>query len=296
MRRRSLDRPMADPVSPSLPFTGNAAPPEVPQAQRMYILGSDDRPQDSRVVAIAIHVRAEWRVQDREFTWPIALHEFCVMKNFYEGLGGSIRLVPGWAPGVPRYANLTQDDLKNEITRLKLKAVIPRLNAQPTMSFPQFFGADPSEQLARVHKTMKEQLEAWKALLPLLRKRVTNPPADEVMLESLAAELASASELEAIAYMADPSKRGIEDTFLPTVEPVQITVPVAMIDDEADDTDRALARLAAANVPKQAALELATLLESAGSVAKITDAALVKALGGTATKDLIAQVRAALAG
>lgn len=283
------------------PLTLTEFAPELPTSS-MIIVGEDDRPLDTRTVAITVAVRANFKIGDRDFSHHCMMHEYATMKRYYEGArGGSIELQPYWAPGVPRYRELTQDELKRELERMRRTYIIPRPGGQiPVLCFDEFFGAQPSEQLKRLHKAMREQLAAWNTLLVTARGRVDRDPRmSAAVRESLAYERMTPRELEAIAQMTDPSKQGLDDVVLPTVAmPGEgsgdgLDAQLAGADPNADARlDRALAALEAAGFGEKA-LPLIQLLESVGTAAKMTNDEITRVVGSAADAD---RIRLALTG
>ena len=285
----------------SLQLPSPPLPEEAPR-QGMYIIGSDDRPLDTRVVAVAIAVRADSKVGDREFSHTLNLHEAAVIRRFYESRGGSIVLSPYWPPGITRFRQLTQDELRRERDRMRTSFVIPRPVGQaPVLCFDEFFGAQPADQLRRLHAVMKEQLDAWNTLMVAARKRVTEDVRDPAVRDMLASERIQARELDEIANIADPSKRGLDEVELGeimlTATPAPGDAPllgnrVAPPQEADTDLDKALDAVTKAGFPSKA-LELVALLESKGKPDNMSDAEIAQITGNAGDAP---RIRAALKG
>jgi hypothetical protein len=287
-----------------------------------YMSGVDDRPADNRVVAISVGVRAEMKVGDRDFSGVMMLHELVVMRRFYEARGGgSIRLQPGWLPGLDRYRKLIRSDLMSEIQRLRTSMVVAKQpGTPPVMCFNEFFGQEPGEQLSRMHEVMRQQYEAWKALLAKCKTRLTgdltwiNPHTSKrealpaAVIESMACDLMTEREMDDIANIANPSMRTIDDLELAPIDepapaaPAAPTKSLAEIEaevaaDEGDkamaDLDALMARLTAAGAKENEVLPLASLLEAAKEPGRISDDDIILILGN---KGRLAAIRKAFKG
>jgi len=281
-----------------------AAPPS---KDKFYIAGSDDRPTDMRIVAVAVRVRAELKVGDRDFSCPLCLHEVATLRRFYEmRAGGSIRLVPGWLPNLPRTVPLTHDKLKSEAERMARTFIVPRIGQPPVMCFADFFGQSPSEQLIRLHTVMRQQFDAWNDLLKRAAPRLVKGSEDPAITEALIQDLITEKELDEIANLADPSRRGLDDIELAeiplpagaveTPKPVDLDAmkAAAEAEDKPDALEAVMDRLKAqAGASERQALETASLLEIAGSADKISDEDLARIAGG---KGRAAAFRKVLAG
>ncbi len=79
------------PMGPSfIPQQAKAGDPPV------HFASSDIRPTDKRIVAVTIGVRANLKQADRNFSCALCMHEIPVYKRFYELMGGSVDIEPGW--------------------------------------------------------------------------------------------------------------------------------------------------------------------------------------------------------
>lgn len=266
-----------------------------------YMSGVDDRPQDARIVAVAVRARCELKVGDREFSGCLCLHEIAVMRRFYEMRGGgSIRATPGWLPALSRHVPLVHDKLRMEAERMAKTFVVPRAGQPPIMCFAEFFGQAPSEQLTRLHAVMRQQYEAWSALLEKAKARLEKLPVDQNIAISMANDLITERELEELIAIADPSKKGMDEIELPEVEMAPETPAVSLESakaaadaDPGDDLDKRLTRLRDAGATEKQAFDIASLLEIVGDLDKISDQDIAKAAGGKAR---VEAYRAALRG
>lgn len=286
-----------------------------PGAAPIFIIGADDRPLDNRIVALSIGVRAELKVGDRQFSSPILLHEVVILRHYYEARAGSgqVRITGAWAPGVPRTRSLTHADLLAEVRRLSETFVVHRAGGQVIKTFELFFGAEPSEQIRRLHAVMREQYEAWNKLCAVAMGRL---PMDTAALhpeirKSMASELITEREMDQIALIADPSRRGLETIELDEIKPADIAptplaAPLSLealkaaaeadADAEAHSAGASRGeiiaeRLKASGLDEQRALAVGVLVEEFGD--DVSDEALVKAVG---SKQKAAQVRPLLKG
>jgi hypothetical protein len=292
-------------------FGPTMAPPRrdsVPaSAAPFFIIGADDKPLDERKVAATIAVRAEIKVGDRSFSCPVLLHEVVVLRHYYEARAGSgqVRITAAWVPALERTRMLTHADLVAEAQRMRETFIIPKPGGIVIKSFEMFFGAEPSAQLKRLHTVMREQYEAWNALFAKAKGRL---PADIVALhpkvqESHASELITDRELEEIALIADPSRRGLEQIQLAEIKPADIAAapeaPVASLSLEAIKAEAEASvpdtltpgeilvdKLLAKGLDETRALGVAALVEEFGD--RVTDADLLKVLG---SKTKVEQVK-----
>jgi hypothetical protein len=283
--------------------------PLPPGAAKFYMAGSDDRPTDTRTVGVAVRVRADLKIGDRDFSASLCMHEVAVLRRFYEmRAGGAIRLATGWQPALPRLVPLTHDKLKAEAERMARTFVVSRNGQPPVMCFADFFGQSPSEQLVRLHTVMKQQCEGWLDLMKRARGRMTTHHEDPVLVESMVQDLITEKELDELANLADPSRRGLDDIELGEIvlpgldsvltpannaDAVAAAKAAAEADDKPDPLEQLMDRLKAAGASERQALETASLLEIAGDPAKISDEDLTRIAGG---KGRVAAFRKAIAG
>lgn len=272
-----------------------------------YIIGETDRPMDDRIVAITIGIRATFRVNDREFSGPICMHELTVLKRFYEEQNGSIKIEPGWVPGVSRHRGLTHTLLMHEIERMRRDYRIPRQNDMLDI-VALYYGTEPSQQVRRLHEVMKRQGEAWAKLMPTLIKRATpdsgydliqwNSLKPEVR-QSQAYDLMSTQELDRICNMGDPGRDAVDELFLAQVSmipsadavlaPPSVDIDTlareaeAAADAEAANSpvDRLVEALKTAGVAPNGALAVASLVEMLGPGGTIGDGDLATAIGSS---------------
>ena len=264
-------------------------------AAKFYMAGSDDRPTDTRIVAVAVRVRADLKIGDRDFSASLCMHEVAVLRRFYEmRAGGAIRLATGWQPALPRLVPLTHDKLKAEAERMARTFVVPRQGQPPVMCFADFYGQSPSEQLVRLHTIMKQQYEGWLDLEKRARGRLTVHHEDPAIMASMVQDLITEKELDDLANMADPSKRGLDDIELSEILLPGISsalTPANNVDavaaakaaaeqEPADPLEQLMDRLKAAGATERQSLETASLLEIAGGVDKISDEDLSRIAGG----------------
>lgn len=186
-----------------------------------FFIGQDDRPTDTRVVAIAIRVRTpSLRVGDREFSASDrCLHEGAILRRFYEEQGGSVQFDAGWPPSSPRLVKLTHELLKKEVERIVGSYIIPRENNTQVIA-KDYLGAEPGEQLKRMHDQMRKQYEAWVALIERVKFRTAAQLAlvtDPLVVDSMLYDNITPKELAEIIAIGDPSKNGIDDLVLPEV-------------------------------------------------------------------------------
>lgn len=292
---------------------------ETPRNRGGFIIGESDRPQDDRIVAITIGLRANFRINDREFSGPLCAHEYIPMRRFYEDQNGSITLEPGWVAGVFRHRQLTQAQLVAEVTRMNSAFAIPRENGV-TDVMGIYYGAEPAGRVRKIHEIMRKQAEAWSKLVPVLHARakpkdghalvVWNGLPSEVQLAH-AYDTITTQELNAIVNLADPGMDLVGDLVLDTVSlssfqgglpapdapPVDIAATQAAAEAEADASQSGLDvlvdKLAAAGLPPSSALEVASMVEMMGPGATIGDNDLTVALG-SASKAKLAAVREVL--
>lgn len=281
-------------------------------AKPFYVAGVDDRSTDDRIVAIAVQIRTELKIGDRDFSaGSLCLHEIAVMRSFYEARGGgSIRPQPGWLPNLDRFPKLTSEKLKQEAERLRKTAMVPRAGMPPIMCFDALYGTTPNEQLTRLHTVMKEQYEAWNKLMEVCRGRLKATPAgakitDPAVFEAMAADLMTEREIDEIINLANPAMRGLSEIELGEIKPkAPVTVPDAgplntstdgAAEGEEDEVDKRLSRLRAAGVEERAANELASLLELVGDSGKVADEDIAK-IAGTKEKATVSKIRKALLG
>jgi len=270
-----------------------------------YSIGETDRMHDSRIVAYAVMLRANFKVRDREFSGSaLGLHEVVFMRKFYEELGGSITLDPTWPAGLRRLIPLTQDDVQRELKRFNVTFIIPREHGLTEIT-PMYLGTEESEQLRRLHVVMKNQFEAWTKILAKATDRLdardrANP--DLGIVQSLACDHISARELEELANLADPSRDGLAGIVLDEIGPLSTTTTIptteaapaktldeimAQAEKESDakpDAAQALVDklVANASVDNGQAMEIASLVEMAGPGVTLSDDDIIRVLGSKA--------------
>lgn len=280
-----------------------------PNAAPMFIVGADDRPTDNRIVAIALGFRGELKVGDREFSSPILAHEAIVLRHFYEARAGSgtVAVKASWPPGLARERGLTHSDLAAEVKRLRETFITARQGGNVIKSFDIFFGTEPADQLKRLHAVMREQYEAWKALLAKAHNRLEGDLSGlhAEVKRSMACELITEREVEDLIAIADPSRRASADMQLAEIKLSDLTltgdaaVEQAIpkpIDDvkaaaeaaaDAEDTaslgERVADVLNSNGVEAQKALAVGALVEQYG--AKVSHEDLVRVLGSKTQAD-----------
>jgi hypothetical protein len=265
-----------------------------------FVIGSDDRPQDNRVIAMSISCRAELDVGERKFSTSLGLHEVMVLKQYLDQMSGgcTIRLNGGWPPGVRRFRTLTQDGLKREVERLAAR-VVPRKDMPPLECFTTYFPGTATEKLTRLHKIMGEMYAAWEKLMVKARARVpaiTGYIHPEVA-ESMACGYITEQEIEEIYRLADPTGTQLSEVILPEVaytpapameasrnldKVIAEANALAEADTAGDAIHDAFNRLTAAGFSTGMAGSLTALLEQAGSADKVADEAIISAVGGKA--------------
>lgn len=299
---------------PLAPQFHTMEPTKVPKdATPYFIVGTDDRPQDTRIVAVVISVRAEIKMGDRDFSASIPLHEVHILRKYYDLRGGgTLRVSPGWPPALSRHRQLTQESLKLEAERLA-RYIVPRLNMPPMQPFADIFGPSPDVQLRRLHEVMRLQIQDWNGLMKSKRAEVLAQkalnmadPRQAMMLDSYAAELINEKSLEEIINRANPEMRGIDGIDLPlapifeegatagssaTVDRVALGKIAAEGEDALDDLAHKRETLLGLGVAEAVITRLLDALETAGKVEKLTDASLASILGSAAA---VPKVRAAL--
>lgn len=277
----------------------------------MFIIGADDRPADTRTVAIALTLRAEIKVGDREFSSPVHAHEVVVLRHFYEARAGSgqVRVYAAWPPGLNRDKSLTHSDLAAEAKRMRDSFITVRQGGQVVRSFDTFFGTEPTEQLKRLHAVMREQREAWNALYAKALKRIEGDTADlhPEMRKSMAYDLITEREVEEILLIADPARRGLNEFVLDEIKEADLTLtgdaainqaltPKPSLDEikanaekQADDEssttlgERVADLLGAAGVESTKALAVGTLWDQ--HAGQVSDDDLARVLGSKAKAD-----------
>ncbi len=281
-------------------FGSTIAPPSQvlkPGAHPGFMIGTDDKPMDNRIVAVSLGVRAEMKVGDRTFSAPVLLHEVTVLRHYYEMRAGScqVRITAAWVPGLDRTRKLTHQELSDEVKRLRETFVVAKQGGQVIKSFELFYGTDPATQLKKLHEVMKKQHEAWN---DLAAKAMTRLPVDTATLhpkvrESMASELITDRELEEIVALADPSRSGLEEIELAEIKSIDIDVAPKVVDldavkaeaekDEIVDSEieALLDKLTSGGLNSQNAQAVATLFSTHD---KVTDEDLIRAVGGSKTK------------
>ncbi len=290
----------------------------------MFIVGADDRPLDTRIVAIALSFSAELQAGDREFSSPVNAHEVIVLRHFYEARTGSgkVRILPGFPPGLTRERPLTHADLAGEVKRMRETFVSPRQNGQLIRSFDSYFGTEPTEQLKRLHEVLERQYKAWIALVKKAATRLDAPPVATSAEEKLRLDAIRLSEvydvitereIEEILALADPSRAGLQEIQLAEIKSADLTLTgdaaieqalfakptledVKAAADAAADEEASLSigeliadRLHANGLDGTRAMAVAALVETAGSAEKVAMDDLIKVLG---SKQKAEQIRA----
>lgn len=280
-------------------FGPTMTPPTSTGKADFFIIGTDDKPQDDRVVAVSISVRAMFKVGDREFSTTIGLHEALVLQSYLHASSGgcTLTLSGGWVPGIDRYRKLTQTTLKVEVERL-CRMQVPRKDAPPLDCFGQFFPGNMTERIKRVHAVMTEQFTAWEALMKTVRTRVvaSSKETRPAVVESLACEYITEQEINAIRDLANPGAGQLAELVLPEVtfgaSPAVaeasgklddiIARAHAIADSSTHPVDAAMERLETAGFDANTSGKVASLLEQFGSADKVPDASIVEAAGSKA--------------
>ena len=280
-----------------------------PGVEQAYIVGTDDRPTDNRPVAIAINVRVDVKTGDREFSTSVGLHEALVLRGYLEGIGGSctLRMNGSWPPGLSRHRTLTQSKLNDEMLRLSTKQ-IPRKDMAPLDCFGQYFPGNASERLVRLHKVMGDQYVAWRRIeAQALVRLQANPPVGLAgmrpgLVASLASEFITEKEVLDVAQMVDPTGQRLETVHLAEVSlsppplasgaPLGVPLGAALeeiiktaelaTDPVGDRVHEAFARLREAGFSDAVAVAASALLERAESGDKLSDEAIISAIGSKA--------------
>jgi len=312
--------PLEHPVDETLVFS------KAPKSgAKFYMAGSDDRPTDNRIVAVAIRIRCDIKIGDRDFSsGSFCLHEIALMRRYYDARGGgSIRPQPGWLPALDQFARLTHDKLRAEIDRLRKGTVVPRPSQAPLVCFDDLFGTMPNEQITRMHTVMREQYDAWLKLVATCVGRMgARGHADPLIAKSMSLDLMTEREIDEIINIANPAMRGLSELELPAVPVPAAPVPLPILsDEEMEAAERAalagakasldaaklaaegdkdpiadqLDRLKALGIPDRTAMELSSLLELAGAADTVADADISK-ITGFKDKAKVADVRKALIG
>lgn len=288
--------------------------PTKPAPPTFFMLGTDDRPADTRPVALAIALRCDIRVGDREFSCPLNLHEIAIYRRFYEARGGgAIRVSAGWPPGLHRVRALVQSDLAAEVKRLAETCIIPREGQPPRQVFAELFGTEPAAALTRFAEVMRKQRDAWEKLVIAARARVPTSAAeglDPRVVESMAYDQIIEKDLDLIINIADPTSAGANsvalpevtllDISLPATTPVAVTRKLPTIEETkaiaekmvpgADDIDGRIDSLVRAGLNDVQAMEAAALIEDArGDADMVLDEQFERVAPGK-----LAAIRAAL--
>lgn len=304
---------------PTLPIA-TASPAKIKQP--MFIVGADDRPLDTRIIAIALCFRADLKAGDREFSSPVNAHEVVVLRHFYEARTGSgqVRLAPSFPPGLSRERQLTHADLAGEVKRMRETFISPRQNGQLIRSFDAYFGAEPTEQLKRLHEVLRKQYEAWTKLVAKAMTRLADPekasnPEEQVRLNAVrlseAYDVITEREIEEIFLLADPSRSGLQEIQLSEIKAVDLTLvgdaainqalkpsieeirtaAEASADSEANLSIGELIsdRLHATGLDAARAMAVGSLVETAGAPDKVSMEDLIRVLG---SKQKAEQIRA----
>lgn len=276
------------------------AKPPKPEPAPMFIIGADDRPADNRIVARTIALRGDIKAGDREFSSPVLAHEVIALRHHHESRTGSgqIRVSASWPPGLPRERGLTHSDLAAEVKRMRETFLSPRQNGQVIKSFEIYFGAEPTEQLKRLHEVMRLQYAAWSELVDKAVKRIegdTSKLHPEVV-KSMAYDLITEREVETVLALADPSRAGLKEIELAEVKPADIALAAAAVkqdldavkaaaEKEVDETEltpgeRIADKLGASGLDSQRAMAVGALVENAGGEpSKVSDEDLIRVLG-----------------
>lgn len=295
------------------------APPLSTSPDGFFVVGSDDRPMDNRIVAMAIGIRADIKVGDREFSSSLSVHEALILRHYLDMMGGgcTMRLSAAWPPGLSRYRHLTQDNLKNEVGRLS-RMIVPRKDAPPLECMAIYFPGTLNERMVRLHKIMGEQYQAWEKLLEkaMARLRQDNVPGLDTLhperVKSLAANYITEQEIESVVRLADPAAGQLDSIELPEI--VYTPAPAAPApqaaknfdaliaeanrladagDPAADRVHDAFQRLRDAGFKDAEATAVSALLEQQANADKVSDEDIIRAVGGKAK---LATARLALKG
>lgn len=276
-------------------------PPSMLATSNFFIIGSDDRPNDMRTVAVSVACRVNIKVAEREFSTAVPLHEALVLRTYYDRMAGgcTVTFQGYWPPGIERYRRLTHDLLKAEVSRLSAR-VVPRKDSTPLDCFGMYFPGTLNERLTRMHKVMGEIYDAWEKLMVIAAKRI--PPSDiperPELKYSMACNYITEQEIEAIIRIADPAATELSEIFLPEVKisaaPVIsplgdagkdltaiINAANALADKQTETaSEAAFDRLVSAGFDASVAEKAASLLEKHESFAKIPEDAITGAIGG----------------
>lgn len=316
----AIKTPSTSPTDVPLGMGPTMVPPLSTARDDFFIVGSDDRPMDNRIVAMAIGIRADIKVGDREFSSSLSVHEALILRHYLDMMGGgcTMRLSAAWPPGLSRYRHLTQDNLKNEVGRLS-RMIVPRKDAPPLECMAIYFPGTQNERMVRLHKIMGEQYQAWEKLLEkaMGRLRQDNVPGIDRLhperVKSLAANYITEQEIESVVRLADPSAGQLDSIELPEVAPIPtvFTAPpqeatknfdalIAEANRLADATDPAadrvhdaFQRLRDAGFKDSEATAASALLEQQANADKVPDEDIIRAVGGKAK---LATARLALKG
>ena len=299
------------PSTPDVPLGmgPTMVPPLSTSHDGFFIVGSDDRPMDNRVVALAIGIHADIKVADREFSSSLSVHEALILRHYLDMMGGgcTMRFSGAWPPGLSRYRRLTQDNLKNEVMRLS-RMIVPRKDMPPLECMAMFFPGTLNERLLRMHKIMEEQYQAWETLLEKAQRRLEQdnvPGLAGLHLErvkSLAANYITEQEIETVVKMADPSAGQLDAIELREIVYAKTTLAAppqeaaknfdaliaeaGRLADAADPAGErvhaAFQRLKDAGFDDSKASDVAALLERSDSADKVPDDDIIRAAGGKA--------------
>lgn len=310
---------MATPLTPAAPAP--AAVASFP-SNRSYESGpglSGGRVVSERTVGYAIKVLADLKIGEREFSGEIDMHAVVCLRRKYEEMGGgTVTLRPDWKPGLQRLTPVTQEQLGRVIETMHETYVVPRANGGVLDIFSLFYGAEPSQQLKRIHEVMRLQMDAWAKLTERAIARVpeASRPRDRNVLLTMAFELIAPRELEDIARIADPSSNEeglsveLPAALMPATAAITAQAGAAASQMSLDDLQRQAAHDADASGADAEQLALVGRLEKAGvspqhalAVAStvelmdgdISDEAIAAAIESTA-KGKIDAVRRALKG
>lgn len=300
------------PSTPDVPLGmgPTMVPPLSTSPDGFFIVGSDDRPMDNRIVALAIGIHADIKVGDREFSSSMSVHEALILRHYLDMMGGgcTMRFSGAWPPGLSRYRRLTQDNLKNEVARLS-RMIVPRKDAPPLECMAMFFPGTLNERMVKMHKVMEEQYQAWEKLLEKAQARLMQDNVPGIAglhperVKSLAANYITEQEIEGIVKMADPAAGQLDAIELreivyqkttlaapPTQEAAKnfdaLIAEAGRLADAADPAGErvhaAFQRLKDAGFKDSEASDVAALLERADSADKVADEDIIRAAGGKA--------------
>lgn len=199
--------------------TNDATTKPEPQVDA-YFEGVIDRGSE-RKVAFAVNVNMELQDGQKQRGHACPIHVIPLMRRMHPG--GVVTVKAKWARNIPRTAELTQQELKNELEGLT-NSYGKKLPGQAASYLAEVYGATEADQLRNLHAKMRDVYLAWKKLeakgLQRVKERFPGQSFSTYALHGIIGDVLTDDEMNELVALIEPEREELEEIQLPDLEAI----------------------------------------------------------------------------